>query len=642
MIFKPLLAEQLRRFWAIPAFATIWLFLTGLFPIFSRINNEDSWSLNIAIRDVFAFNNFPIVLILIITPLMAVFLTMMSFVSKNEMTAFYSFPAKKSTLHFTNALAGIILTAVPIVVFCLILLIPIEYREPLSRMWIGGAPEIWPTFAEEAFASPAFPGEVVSEGGTINTAPAVLLLFARMMIVALFNFALFWFAFSIAGHGIIAFLLAGAIPLLSLLFPGMINQAISIYAFGAPTFDSVFPNWAVGASVPAFFWLNWDPSAQGLLIQLIAYSVVGIALAAAAFFISGRRRAENTGNSIMFKPVKNLMIFLASLAAAILTGMITWSINMSPAGFYPGFMGGFVIGYFISQMIAEKSFAIWHKAKHLAIFGGALVALYAGFYVFTQFGMGFYVNRVPAEENIVGVHASRHLSRYWGWQTDLERHFATDPEIIQMARGVHENLIAERANVRRNPWHGDGHPWNWQWHSGSRFSIDYLLDGGGVMQRLYTMPHSLIVSAGGPQLLSQREVILLDHYLLAMPEVIREIEIRHELIPPGGRRHFDLAPVYSSTITDREAITQIAAKLQDHMVEREIQWLDHIFFDAEVPAEGMFVLDEYADIFEVRFSFNWNLINALGIGIIRDGYQVSREFFDGLMEALGEMEVYND
>ena len=642
MINKPLLTEQLKRFWPLPAIASLLLFFAGPLPILTSINDYDTWNLYRIVLDTFWLNNFFVILLLIVLPLAAVFLTMMNFVSKNEMTAFYSFPTKKSSVHFTNAVAGVILTVIPILLFCLVLLFPIEYREPV-RQWrwmeISETHETHPTFAEENFVGPLFPGDAVTEGGTVNTVPAVAVLFARMLIIALFNFAVFWFAFSLSGHGVIALLLSGAIPLLALIFPALVNQIVTIYVFGAPTNGPVFSNMAMNAAIPAFFWWTFNQATTSALnTQLIVYSLVTIALSGAALFISGKRKAENTGNSIMFNPVKNLLIFLVSLSIGVIVALISWGLNMYPVSFYLGLSGGFIVGYFISQMIAEKSFSIGHKVKYLAHFCGALVVIYAVFFLFTQFGMGFYVNRVPQEDRIVGVLPVQQRSMWWGWRHEnIKWQFVTDPEVISLARHVHENIISERARLRQNPWNQRINPMTWGGWGHFNFSIEYLLDDGSIMQRHYSLPPSVFVRAGITELLSQREVILLHHQILDMPELIIEIGFDH-LVEELEHRRWHRERRYSLRVSTPETIGIIAAKLQDYEVARRRLRIEEAFYDTPVLRDDfVFVEIDVFHSFEIWLDANWDLLHAAGIWSFSTGFHVSEEFFYELVELLHEM-----
>ena len=651
IILKPLLVEQLKRFWALPVIAMLLLSMV-LIPIFTETNRDDSWVVVNGLSQIFHLNNGMVLFLLLFLPLAAVFCTMTSLFSKREMNALYSMPATKSAIHLTNALAGMILTLIPIAVFCLVLLIPIEYTEPAMTFFWGDGHM---TFADWNFQSPIFPGDAVVEGSIINTPPAVLILFTRMALAALFNFAVYWLAFSLSGHGIISFLLSGAIPVLILSLPTFINAVVSIYVYGAPTFDAVFSRTHMGFGLPAILWSNFVPPDWGTLAtHLVVFTIVMLIVAACAFFICQKRRAENTGNSVMFNSVKNILIFFLSLSIGILCGAILWSINNTPFWFYLGFFGGFVLGYFISQMIAEKTFDIFGKTKGLLPFGGTFVLLYCLFYLFTQFGMGFYVNRIPREENIRGVLVGNRTPIFWGhWRENIEQDFISSPEVIALTREVHENLIAERGNKRQNPWRRENHPWIHlrMWHRLSQLSIDYLLYDGRVFQRFYNPTPESIARTGLAELLTNSELVLHEQNL-PQPGVVLGIEVSHTRLLPYDRleTHEDVymflpwgahETVHIFNVTEPEDINTVFGMLSDYLVDQAIQAFHHhleAFHDFRrlVGYEVMFVEGEPYDIFVALLRIDWDSPNIRRFE--RNRVTIGEEMYNRLLPFGGELD----
>ena len=664
MINKTLLLEQLKRFWAVPLVAGLLLFFMLPLQVFMMAGQENSWSLNWFLAQNLRLSNGPVIITLFALPLAAVFLTMTGFMRISEMTALYSFPAKKQAIHLTNALAGIILTTLPILFVCMLLLVPIEYREPDGgvRVWYGGVLQVETTFAEVHFDGPLFPGDVVVEGGTINTVPTVALLFVRMMLVALFNFAVFWLAFSLSGNGIISLLLSGALMLGAFAFPAIANFLADLYIYGAPTHSAVFRDYAHIIVIPGIFWNNYSPhSVSALVTQITVYSLVAVFLGALAYITCGLRKAENTGNSIVFSPVKNILIFVVSWGIGFLAGLILWEVNRHPSSFYIGLFGGFAIGYFISQMIAEKSFAILHKVKYVAHFGGTFALLYGAFFLTTQFGLGFYVNRVPAEERIVGVYVSQSVSRHWRWTPEPEVFFATDPEVIRLAREAHQNIVADRANQRVNPWNNFRHAfgmWSWQYH---RFSIDYLLDNGRIIQRSYVLPVGFFEPAGLAELLMHRDIILLRHQILSWHEGVAAVSLRHfsEEWWEGHRvaTWHDVLGLNEPQVTSPEGIQLVLSMLQDDIVDDSRYWPNRLFVlqDAVRLGWGFVDLDDFVEhdfqwvpepdagifeFFEIGIDIDWNWVHRNQGGFVwgfQSGWSVSREFFERVVEALREL-----
>ena len=152
------------------------------------------------------------------------------------------------------------------------------------------------------------------------------------------------------------------------------------------------------------------------------------------------------------------------------------------------------------------------------------------------------------------------------------------------------------------------------------------------------MPRSTLVSAGVSEILTRREVVLSDHFLLEMPEVIVEVEMMRwrlrDLEWDGGPAY----PISSRTVINREAINLIAAMLQEHIIEKAIHDIDVVFFDAErrMPSPQDFLFE--GERFELLFNFNWDLLHARGISSHRSFYSVSGEFFDRVKALLDELD----
>ena len=651
MISKPLLVEQLKRFWAVPVVSLLLLYLAGMPPIRSTDHLENTHNLYRIIANIFHFNNFNIILVLVLTPLAAVAFTQMSFFAKAEMTAFYSFPLKKSAVHATNMLAGLTLTILPIIFFCLILLNPLDYREPLTGVTIDG---VRVTFAEQHFTSPVFPGETVTEGGRINTVAAVSLLFARMIVVTLFTFAVVLLAFALSGHGVIAVLLSGAISLSLFLLPFIINEAAVIYVFGTPRAFPVIPERLAGAGFPAANWgFSWvRPTAGQLAAQIIAYFIATVLIIVGAFFISSRRRAENTGNSIMFNPVKNVLVFLFSLAAAVITGLIAWNIATSPLTFYAGFIIGFAIGYVFAQMIAEKTFSIRHKLRQIIYFGGAMAVLYAVFYVFTQFGTGFYANRIPRPENIAAVYVdSANRWQYWPQaqarmsdEEIIHRLFSADPEAISLTRQVHANIAANRRSLHQSPWSMN----RWILHRGmpgilQAVSIDYMLTNGNVLQRQFLIPIEYLQPMGAIELLSHPDIIMSGYRIIAVPDAISHIEILREQSASVHDAWWNRRIVSVIGITDRGQINLLAEMLLEYHVTRQQRHFEMLAEWAQSEYRHGHV--EYATVvatefFTVEVVRDHNHPQAYRFSTNR--FNISEEFFNKLYEMFGQPEAANE
>ena len=583
MINTALLKEQIKHFWAVSVLSFLAYAFILLVPIHLALRNEHRGQANFLLSNLFRLSgNHPAVYILVITPLIAVFCVMNMLYQKNASTFFYSLPLNRRQLLCTNALAGTILCVVPLVIFSLILMIPIEFHET-TRTWVDG---IQVNTAAQLFPPALFPGEITT-GSIITTPGAVGIFFLRALTVKLFYFGLFWLAFSLSGNGFMALLMSAAIPFLFFLIPGAVDGIALSYVFGFAANDVAIERfWALTS--PAGWGLWWPHDTSQLLIRFANYVILGAVIFVGSYYVSKLRKPERTGSSFVFTPVKNVMIFLLSLVAMIIMGAVFWEI----AGglmYYLGFIVGFTLGYIVAQMISEKSFNLLSKLKKLPRYGAFAACIYVSMLLVTQFGLGFYVNHIPDRNEIVGVRVGAfiNLSRYNPELGVIS--FVTDPDIIDQTVTVHRNILARRENLNNLPWQtpnavpSDEHVQR----AVNPFVINYLLADGSVMVRSYPLHNDYLEELGLVALLNSEPMILIWDILLTRPEMILRIDINQtmwDLEIDGSRTtRQHIIDQQNLTITDKESIQSLADFMVNVIVARghdpRIGW-DNIRFSA--------------------------------------------------------------
>jgi hypothetical protein len=360
-----------------------------------------------------------------------------------------------------------------------------------------------------------------------------------MALATIFYFAVAWLAFSLAGHGFIGLLIVGVLPFAPMGILAILEGTVQLYIFGI---NSLFSD----TLAQTFFYYH-NPALWGLIIRenheldrtsaillpAISYIVLSAAMFAGAYFVSRIRKPERTGNSVVFNPVKNVLVFLVAMAGMFIVAMIMYGIYESTFMFHVGMIIGFVIGYFIAQMIAEKTFHVLGKIKYLPHFTGIAVSLYVFMILVTQFGLGFYVNRVPHENEIYGVHVGSFGP--WGYvmvsgiPNDLQKQMAnSDPEFIAATQEFHRTILQNKDSLWEIP-HLNRYRTYQRFHEdGSIFwreyiHINYVLQNGRSVTRQYNLPSTFIKETGANEFLNRREVILAPYFLLHNPEYIRSI-----------------------------------------------------------------------------------------------------------------------
>ncbi|MCL2457138.1 MAG: hypothetical protein FWD19_06290, partial [Defluviitaleaceae bacterium] len=399
MINKPLFFEHLKRFWAIPALATL-LYLLGVYASLLGNNGlNQNWALS-QLADILLMQNPVLMFTVVLTPVITALCVFVFLFNKRATTFFYSLPINKKQLFFTSAAAGIFLSLIPIIVFCFVLLFPLEFRTSMREAHrCHGSVQVVNPFPKPSPYADLFGDRYdayvpavravdheVTTTMKLNTVPIVLSLFLRMVIVSVFYFGVAWLAFSLAGHGIIGILIAFVMPFVPYALVQFVDMIGFLYVFG---YRAALET---NALVPFIFHhtpLLWGGIIDGVnnhteavIFPATVYTVIGAAIFTGAYFISRARKPERTGNSVMFAPVKNVLVFLVSLVLMFIPGLIFYAMSESFIMTHIGFVIGFAIGYVIAQMIAEKSFYIFEKLKYFPHFFGTAAAIYIFIFVF--------------------------------------------------------------------------------------------------------------------------------------------------------------------------------------------------------------------------------------------------------------------
>jgi len=341
-LFCPaLLREQLKRFWAIAALTMLFYMLFVFLPIYSSDGITQARDMASLLSSGGAAN-----VALFIAPFAAVISLFSYLFSPSATTFFHALPTNKNQLLCTNMLAGFILTLMPLIALCLLILIPIyapmeaDLPSWQSLPWINGYR--------------------LTEGELINTVSRVAAFFLQSAIVTISFFVLFVLAATLAGTGAIAIILCVFLPFLPATVYGVIYMfAVEHFAF------SFYNDHEVWRFFDDFFMtLDWGALALRTAILLPI-----------THFCYHKRRLERTGDTIVFHPFKNFLIFLFSVWGMILMGTaFEWMFGDNAV--YLGFVLGFPTAFIILQMIMEKTFQIRHKFSSLLTFGGIAAALY--------------------------------------------------------------------------------------------------------------------------------------------------------------------------------------------------------------------------------------------------------------------------
>jgi len=318
-----LFKEQLKRFWPISVLLSIVLLVTVIFPVYQSPFGISNLMTLISMRN-------PAVMV---TAALAPMITAMALFSygyqNRSTTAMYAYPLKREQILVTNALAGLTLYSLPMLVTCLLLLNPVTSPD-VSKLITP--PVINVTNGTIFFEAPVeLYHRAFIAGDVVNTPLIVAGFFARIFICFTFYYTLFIFVSTLAGNGVVYLVMCVGLPFVPIGFIGLSQIAAQYYSYGYSI--NINYHWILQFLVnfnPVLLFRNFhmypannpdipfptDPGATASLWRLnILPPLLWYIVLSAVFFIISvyccrKRRAERAGDSVVFKPVKNILIFL--------------------------------------------------------------------------------------------------------------------------------------------------------------------------------------------------------------------------------------------------------------------------------------------------------------------------------------------
>jgi len=419
-------------------------------------------------------------------------------------TAMNSYPLTRNQILTTNALAGMILLILPLIVLCVMMILPThQYYRALFRSTRN---------------LPVLMFHVNYQFGALHNSILVLSRFFLITALSfLFYLSLYNVAAALSGNTIMTLLLCAALFFLP---TGLLNLAWIIseyYVLGFYPLVDLYDYFHPFFVYPVLWW----PDEGHIRIQAITYSVIILVLAACCILVTNKRAHERAGDSLVFPFAKNALIFFLSVCGLLLIGFIFFGIFWSTFAMYIGFIIGFFSAYCIAQMAAEKTFNILNKTKDFIQFGkfGAVAVGFALLIiVFTRY---WYEQHIPRFGDIKGVqildvdvlvHNHDRLTN-----TAFSELLIKDTEIISEIIDLHQAIINER-NVLRRPvrWRGSS-------DSGQHLDILYKLNNGNVIVRHYFLSEPFIDENDVHSLLARSQLSM--SLLQNRPDLINRIEL---------------------------------------------------------------------------------------------------------------------
>jgi hypothetical protein len=389
----------------------------------------------------------------------------------------------------------------------------------------------------------------------VNSFPVVAGFFGRSLLSFGFYFALGVLAVSVTGSRVMAALVAFVLSILPVVALALAGSVAGMYVFGFSTVDDFFIDKIMYFVHPVSMGniLNWQMQrlTGGIMWPFyLSYFLIMAGMLTVGCFCCLRRRSERAGDTVVFTPIKNALVFILSLSGMVLGGILFLGMIGTRWGFYIGFAVGFALTYFVAQMIAEKTFHIWHKARKIVPFGAVAAGLYTMMLVFTYGVMYGYVTRVPDMSDVRGVFIWHHGSLHWQ-QEGRDYIYINDRAVIARTLDAHRQIVDERSGLRRHMWRERAG--QWPIAVSDSFPIAYRLNDGRTIYRQYRLPRDFMQASGIEALIRDEAVILSRHPELLNPAMITAINIRPS---------FAAGPDDTINITNRAQILSLVEALR--------------------------------------------------------------------------------
>lgn len=369
-VSKPLIIENMRRFWAIPALAFLVYFLSGVFPIlmtYSHLNDLGNY-IEMSLNNqqpfyMFAHLMFPVVAAVVIFRYLQ---------GISSVSVMHSMPFTRAKLYNSGFISGLILIAAPILANGLILF---AISKPVYNQYHNGI-------------------MMVTDTGNLFARADILHWIWTSLIIAFVIFAVSVFAGIVTGNSLMHF--ATAIWF-NFLIPALYAVFIAYFSHYLYGFDTT-GNWTeYGMKISPFLNVLQSEGSFGIF-STIYYIVSFFILYGLTSFLYQKRRLEHATDSLAFGFMEPIICYLIAFLGMTLLGFYFQVLGESELYMYAGLAAGTVIFFIIGQMIVKKTPRIYNmkSLKSLGVY--ALIAVV--FILGLNFDVTGFEKRVPASGNV--------------------------------------------------------------------------------------------------------------------------------------------------------------------------------------------------------------------------------------------------
>lgn len=435
----PLIKENLRRFWAIPAIGFLAYFLSSSFPIlmsYKHLNNMYDY-IRMCLTNLQPF----FMATHLIMPIITAVIIFRYIQSSSSVTALHSMPFTRAQLYNSNILSGLILIVMPLLANEIILQV---IAKPTYNNYMYTHNESMSTILS-------------SDAVNIFTRINVLQWFWQSLIIVLVIYAISVLAGMVTGNVVMHLSLAFGFNFLA---PSLYLTFIaycSSYLYGY-TSKGAHDDILISLSP---FTKVFDSAGNFSIPLQIYYILLAVIVLIVSYLLYSNRKMEKTGDSLVFKFMIPTICYLVSFFGMTLMGYYFITLNdneqLREFYFYAGLIAGSIIAFVIGRMIVLKTPRIFNKnsLKSFAIY----TVIATLFICSITLDLTGFENRVPNINKVNEVSLSRfefsnnetrfkpYLYRNKNFKDDYHSFYFSNPKNIEALIGLHQDIVNNKRDI---------------------------------------------------------------------------------------------------------------------------------------------------------------------------------------------------
>ena len=381
-----LIRENFKLCWYVPALAFLLYFFAGIFPII--LNLSDMGSIARYVNN--SLNNYNVVYPIYMAgiPLVAAMLMMSFFHKPAKALALHAQPYSRSKLFNSHVVSGWLMCIIPVVLTALLYLV--FMRETLIHT-------IYETASDSIFVM----GSPDTVSINIYTVGAVMKWLASSIGIITFFYGMYILAGSLTGNSAMHLLLSG---LFFIIVPALL-LIVSTYCESYIEGFVSLPDWVsdvMRCFNPLIMMITSVMETIVTSKTTLTYLVLGLVFIAAGGAAYRLAKLEKVGDSMIFRPVEEIITYLVVFVGMTVFGFFFQSFKSDSKAFLIiGMVTGTLIAFFITKVVMARSVKIFNMKNLKSL--GVYVVIAALFTAFTVFDITGISKRLPKLDQVESV-----------------------------------------------------------------------------------------------------------------------------------------------------------------------------------------------------------------------------------------------